>query len=535
MTIPAGNPFRDRKIAGAQAGPSAGPRLFSFRLHFLVLTSEAKAMNRSLCILATLLLASGVLAAPAPQQQTFVSGWSKPVDPDRDCKVRREKGTLIIEMPGSYHDYNPLREQFNAPRLFREREIEGDFVMRVRVRIEGQPSAQSTVEGQPSFVSAGFLVILPDNAPLTCIRKEFGVWRKGGGVDGHAVLRKWGKTDKEIREGGPFFLEGGWKGEPYLRLERQDGNLGYSISSDGEIWKDLGATVGINGKLKVGLAAYSTSSDPSSVVFDQLTIRHGDKKRKPWEFVSGWGKPIDPDKDCRIKRDRDSLTIEMPGSDHDYDPIRKRFNAPRLISDLEGEFDLQVRVRIDFRPSAESTVKGPPSFVSAGFLLIYPEPEYSICDRMEYAVSSQGRRHDGFAVPRRLAEPRRKEPMRKGKEAETYAAMKTWIGARQRKGNRTEWDHRRPEQFANTLWGRGWQKWPLSEKPDYVYLRLDHRVLGYTYFYISPDGEKWTRLGDMPHMPTKGKVGLAAFSTSTEPSKIHFDQLKLARGIKGRR
>ncbi|HEY7154188.1 MAG TPA: hypothetical protein VH575_09560 [Gemmataceae bacterium] len=488
-------------------------------------------MIRPIFSLALFLVACAVLAAPAPKPQPFVSGWEKPVDPDKDCTIKREKDTLIMDMPGRDHDYNPRRRQFNAPQLFREREIEGEFVMQVRVRIDGQPSAQSTVDGQPSSVSAGFLVMLPQKYPCVCIRVEFRATRKGSGVHGYFDVRRW-FDDK--RQGGSI-VEGAkgpeneWKGDAYLRLERQDGNLGFAISSDGENWKRSGAIGGVREKLKVGLAAYSTSTDPSKVVFDQLTIRHGEQKRRPWEFVSGWGNPIDPDKDCKIKRDKDSLTIKMPGSDHDYDPVLKRFNAPRLISDLQGEFDVQVRVRIDSRPSAPSTIKGQPSFVSAGFLLIYPEPEYAICDRMECAFSQLRRGLDGDAVPVQLAEPRRKEPMPKGEEADHYAVMKTWVSARQRKGEPMEWDHARPVRSVNLLWERGWEKWPLSEKADYVYLRLEHRMVGYSYFYISPDGEKWTRLGHLRHMPAKGKVGLAAFSTSPEPSKVRFDQLKLAR------
>ena len=56
--------------------------------------------------------------------------------------------------------------------------------------------------------------------------------------------------------------------------------------------------------------------------------------------------------------------------------------------------------------------------------------------------------------------------------------------------------------------------------------------MGRSCFYISPDGEKWTRLGSLPHMPQKCKVGLAAYSTSTEPAKVRFDQLKIARDKK---
>jgi hypothetical protein len=293
-----------------------------------------------------------------------------------------------------------------------------------------------------------------------------------------------------------------------------------------------GGKAGLPSKLTVGLAAYTTSTDPSKVVFDQLTITHG-KKREPWEFVSEWGNPIDPDKDCKIKRDKDTLTIEMPGSDHDYDPLRKRLNAPRLLSELAGEFDLQVRVRIDYRPTAQSTVKGQPSFVSAGFLLIYPDGlkfpgGLDICNRLDFAISQQGSRPDSYAVAPWLVQPRRNNPEPKGMTADSYAVMKNWVPTLRRD---REWDYRTPKLRMNRMWERGWQDWPLAEKAKYAHLRLEHRE-GWSCLYISPDGEKWTRLDYLRSLPAKGKLALAAFSTSTEPSKVVFDQLKLARGKK---
>lgn len=486
-------------------------------------------MNRSLFTLAALLLTPAILAAPAPKPQPFVSGWEKSVDPDKDCNIKRVEDTLIMELPGRDHDYDPCRGQFNAPRLLREREIEGDFVMQVRVRIDGQTSVQSTVDGRPSSVLAGFLVILPTNAQTMCMRIEFGAVLNGSGVEGCVPFRSWGYSKKRGRivEGGQV-LEKGWKGNAYLRLDRRGGSFNYSISSDGEDWKSLGGMGGLREKLKIGLAAYSTSAQPSKVIFDQFQINPR-KKYERWEFVSGWGDPVDPDKDCKIKRDKDVLTIEMPGTDHDYDPIRKRFNAPRLLSDLERVFDLQVRVRIDSRPSAQSTVKDQPFVVSAGFLLIYPEGVYPICDRLEYVISQQGSSPDAHVIAPKLAEARREEPVPKGTKVDSYAVMKTWIGAQQQEDNRIKWDHGRPELRTNTLWERGWPNWPLPEKTDYVYLRLEKGMGWPTSFYISPDGEKWTRLGSLPHFPEKCKLALAAYSTSSEPSKIRFDQMKLWR------
>ncbi len=316
-------------------------------------------------------------------------------------------------------------------------------------------------------------------------------------------------------------------------MDRQGDKLGGYISADREKWLIFGGglEVGMSSKLRIGLAAGTTSTDPSKVIFDQLRTTLGQKKTKPWEFVSGWGDLIDPDKDCKIHRNKDSLTIEMPGTDHDYDPVRQRFNAPHLLSDLEGEFDLQVRIRIVSCPSAQSTVEDKPSFVSAGFLLIYPDKDYSVCARLDYAVAQLGSRLAPPRVEPGLARPQRHDAASKEKEPASYVVEKSWVGSRPRRSKKPEYDHGLPRLRYNSMWERGWPKWPLPEKAEYAHLRLNHRS-GWSTVYISPDGEKWTLLNHIPSVPAGGKVGLAAYSTSTEPSKVRFDQLKLWRAKK---
>ncbi len=256
----------------------------------------------------------------------------------------------------------------------------------------------------------------------------------------------------------------------------------------------------------------------------------------PEPFVSGWNKPVDPSRDCKIRRHDGTLIIEMPGTDHDYDPIRKRVNAPRILRDLKGNFDLQVRVQIDCRPSAQSTVKDQPSFVSAGFLLIYTETGRFICDRMEYGVMQHGIGLDRYTVAPTLPwsqlerasrnGPQRQPTSRKGIGEDGFAVMKSW-SCKKRNPNML-WDRERLGQ-SHTIYDRGWKNWPLPKKTDYAYLRLERHGGGY-YFYMSPDGEKWTRIGAHLGPPAELKLGLAAYSTSSEPSKVRFDRLKLTRG-----
>jgi hypothetical protein len=208
------------------------------------------------------------------------------------------------------------------------------------------------------------------------------------------------------------------------------------------------------------------------------------------------GKPCDGD--CKFTRDKGSLTIELPGTDHDYYPLRDRVNAPRLLRDIEGDFEMRVRVRIECGPSATSTVKDQPSLVSGGFLLIPPKTYDITCIRLEYGRGRQGA------------------------DANGYAALKHQDTAKGR---------------SDARWGREWRDWPLPEKSDHAYLRLVRRGEKF-YPSISPDGAKWARLvghAGYIDLPAKLKVGLAAYSTSAEPSKVRFDQFKLIQGRKDER
>jgi hypothetical protein len=239
-------------------------------------------MNRFLSVLSTLLLICTAVAAPAPEP--FVSGWGNPVDPDKDCKIRRDRGFLAIEMPGNVHDYDPRRKRLNAPRLMRD--FEGDFEMQVRVRIDCRPSAQSEVKGQPSYVSAGFLVIPPDTFAVNCIRLEYRLAGQGVGTDGCTADLHWsGGGGQGICVRDKHFQDWPFKGKPdhvYQRLERQGEILLYKISSDGKSWVTMGGGqfIGLPSRLKVGLAAFSTSTELSKVRFDQLNLARAKKGKK---------------------------------------------------------------------------------------------------------------------------------------------------------------------------------------------------------------------------------------------------------------
>jgi len=272
----------------------------------------------------------------------------------------------------------------------------------------------------------------------------------------------------------------------------------------------------------------------------------------PKPSLKEWGDPVDPDQDCKIRLDGGVLSIEMPGTDHDYDPYRKRFNAPRILREIEGEFDLQVRIRIDCPPSAPSSVKGHPAHVSAGFLILYPDsplyvspPYETACERVDYGVIQQRTGIEDFPIGiddwpagrrglRRFARLQIEKESRKGIGEDGCVLEKCWVYNASAKENGGKLiGCNRFQQSCLRFFDSGWRDWPMPKKADCVYLRMQR---GYIQGYkgmvisISPNGEKWTRLtGYTWGMQPKLKVGLAAYTTSSKPSKVRFDQIKLWR------
>ncbi len=220
----------------------------------------------------------------------------------------------------------------------------------------------------------------------------------------------------------------------------------------------------------------------------------------PEPFRSGWNRPIDPDRDCKFVFKNSMLILELPGADHDLAPKRGRFNAPRLLREIEGDFIMQVRVCASFRPSAKSTVDREDPRVAAGLLVI---PADEDCIRLEYGAYI------------------RKSELNSGP---AFRMQGERIGNMHEDG-----------------WGLPWKEQMQKENEECIYLRLDRRGNS-IYRFLSPDGRKWyagsdTRDGTLDRtvyvefsaLPAKLKVGLAAYSTSTEPFKVRFDQFKLIR------
>jgi hypothetical protein len=179
----------------------------------------------------------------------------------------------------------------------------------------------------------------------------------------------------------------------------------------------------------------------------------------------------------------------LPGGDHDLDRKRNRLNAPRVLWDVEGHFVVQVRIRGEFNPTRKSSTPGVPPSVTAGVLLTFPDGTFVRLD---------------FGAARGV----------RGRQGCVYMRYLDRLGG----------------GMFTTVFDRDWKQWPLPDKAEHAYLKLEWDGKLFRAF-LGPDGEKWTQIGGPfgCRVPPKLKVGLAAYSTSTEPFKVRFDQFKLTR------
>ncbi len=222
-----------------------------------------------LLLLASLALACAALASdngPDPEPNPFQDGWDKPIDPDKDCKFRRQRGGLTIAVPGKDHGLAFERGRMNAPRLLRT--VEGDFLIQVRVSGALTPSDLSSAPSRVPFLGAGLVLMASEK---TYVRLERAAFRR----DMVSTYANW-----ELRRDGDWVLAGDasvcpLKGEAaYLRLERKGDSLLASVSEDGKEWKQLPALeLKLPAKLKLGVTANSTCTEPFSPHFDRFELR----------------------------------------------------------------------------------------------------------------------------------------------------------------------------------------------------------------------------------------------------------------------
>jgi regulation of enolase protein 1 (concanavalin A-like superfamily) len=187
--------------------------------------------------------------------------WGEAIDPKKDSEVKGDKTRVEMKLLGRRK--GPA-SSLDTPRVMRE--VEGDFVISVKVVGDFRPGGRSTNPGTVPFDGAGILVWSDrDNY----IRLE------------RAAINRRGKiytyVNFEVFEGGTRAgnhnerMQGG---DCWVRMERKGSRIHGSISFDGKTWKDLKPMQTVwPAKLKVGVAATSSSSLPFKVVFEEYQFK----------------------------------------------------------------------------------------------------------------------------------------------------------------------------------------------------------------------------------------------------------------------
>ena len=82
----------------------------------------------------------------------------------------------------------------------------------------------------------------------------------------------------------------------------------------------------------------------------------------------------DPEKDCRHEMIGERLRISIPASVHDFDDLKKRQNAPRVLREVEGDF--VVSVGVDFTRHVDLTAVHPSEEPrAAGGILVWGDED----------------------------------------------------------------------------------------------------------------------------------------------------------------
>jgi regulation of enolase protein 1 (concanavalin A-like superfamily) len=67
-----------------------------------------------------------------------------------------------------------------------------------------------------------------------------------------------------------------------------------------------------------------------------------------------FGTPVDPLQDCKFTLDGTRLTVTAGKGDHDLSVQNKVLNAPRVLKEIEGDFEMRVKVSGEYPKGAKS-------------------------------------------------------------------------------------------------------------------------------------------------------------------------------------
>lgn len=196
------------------------------------------------------------------------------------------------------------------------------------------------------------------------------------------------------------------------------------------------------------------------------------------DWLSGWDKPVDPVGGCRFDRERSRLTIRLPkGHSREAGLWKGRKDVPHILREIEGDFDVQVRITGEFE---------------------LPE---DIC---------------GHGNPRKVG------LMLDAGKTGCFSERSTWMNG--------QWTHLFSPSYLKPS-GETTCGCELEPRGARTYHRLSRRG-DRVRMAVSLDGKKWCQLRELEEMsvlPRVVKVGVFAWKSGPIPFKAVFDEFKFTR------
>lgn len=196
-----------------------------------------------------------------------------------------------------------------------------------------------------------------------------------------------------------------------------------------------------------------------------------------------FGMPVDPLKDCKFTLDGTKLTINVGKGDHDLSTQNNVLNAPRVLKEIEGDFEMAVKVNCKYPKEAKAgTDRATIVFYGLGLLVWDNEKNYV---RLEKAYVDS---LDGSPV----------------------YSYGSW------------------ELFADGKWLRAGSSADYVFDPtDTAYLKLARKGNAFTAS-ISKDGKEWKELEPIKAEMSKTlKVGVVAVHICDTPFNAVFEDYSL--------
>lgn len=203
---------------------------------------------------------------PEPEPKgTKLAGWGVAIDPDKDCKFTPKSRNMTIAIPAAWHDMGGPLHKFNAPRVMRA--VDGDFVLTVKVGDDFKPRGPSTNPKAVPYAAGGILLWSDSH---NFIRLERGATLRDDRTTNIVIFEEWEGGYKGASQGAIYE-----PGDCYLRLERRGSRLLSAVSRDGTAWKEILKPIDTvwPSKLKIGLMAISTSTQPLVAKFEEFDLK----------------------------------------------------------------------------------------------------------------------------------------------------------------------------------------------------------------------------------------------------------------------